>query len=206
MSEQERLQNGRPVRFMMDKSENGDGEAEKPSWKKEVWEWVKSIGIALVIVLFLNHFVFNLSTVQGYSMEPTLEEKEWLFINRVVYLFGEPERGDIVILRDPKRDLGRNQYLVKRVIGVPGDTVEIRGGKLYINGEWFEEPYIDTPIEDGDMAPVTIGEDEYFVMGDNRHWRSSLDSREFGPVPESLIKGRADFVIWPLSRAGGLKD
>lgn len=205
MSDQERLHDEHAVHYVSEDEGQG-ADSDKPGWQKELWEWVKSIGTALVIVLILNQFIFNLSTVEGHSMQPTLEDNEWLFINRAVYLFGEPKRGDIVILRDPHRNLGWNQYLVKRVIGVPGDAVEIRGGELYVNDQPLDEPYIDVQIEDGDMPLITLGDGEYFVMGDNRHWRSSLDSREFGPVPETLIKGRAEFVIWPLSRLGGLKN
>lgn len=170
----------------------------------EILDWGKSIMIALVIVLILNHFVFNLSTVEGQSMEPTLQEKEWLFINRAVYIFGHPQRGDIVILKDPHKYRGRNVYLVKRVVGIPGDEVEVRAGRLYVNGEEVEEPYVNGEIQDQDMPPMLVGEGEYFVLGDNRHRGASMDSRFFGTVSEQLIKGRADFVLWPLSKIGGL--
>lgn len=179
-------------------------ETSKRGWRKELLEWIKSIGIALVIVLILNHFVFNLSTVEGLSMQPTLEDDEWLFINRAVYLFGEPTRGDVVILRDPDGNLGRDQFLVKRIVGVPGDRVAIQDGVLYIDGEPLEEPYVDVQIQDGDMPELTVGNNEFFVMGDNRHRGSSLDSRDFGPVDKKLIKGRADFILWPFSHMGGL--
>lgn len=170
----------------------------------ELWDWTKSIAIALVIVVMLNLFVFNLSTVKGHSMEPTLREKEWLFVNKLVYLVGHPERGDVVILKDPDTRSSGQQYLVKRIVGLPGDKVEIRSGKLYVNGEAINEPYTDIKIEDGNRGPVVVQEGHYFVMGDNRHQSASKDSRSFGPVAETDIRGRADFILWPLRQMGGL--
>lgn len=170
----------------------------------EIWDWTKSISVALILVILLNMYVFNLSTVKGHSMEPTLKEKEWLFVNKFSFLIGHPSRGDVVILKDPDmRSLDR-QYLVKRVVGVPGDRIEIRGGKLYVNGETVAEPYTDIQIEDGDRRAVIVPEGHYYVMGDNRHQMASKDSRTFGAVPEAAIQGRAEFIIWPLGQAGGL--
>ncbi|WP_127588709.1 signal peptidase I [Paenibacillus koleovorans] len=171
---------------------------------KEIWEWVKSIAVSLVIVLLLNVFVFNLSTVKGQSMEPTLKEKEWLFVNKLVYLMGSPARGDVVILKDPEQNTSRREFLVKRVVAVPGDRVEIRGGKLYVNGAEVQEPYTDNRIEDGDRGPFTVEEDRYYVLGDNRHKSASKDSRMFGSVSSGMIKGRADFILWPFDQLGTL--
>ena len=169
----------------------------------ELRDWLKSIAVALAIVVFLNLYVFNLSTVRGHSMEPTLKEREWLFVNKLAYRIGEPKRGDVVVLRDPDPNTGK-QYLVKRIVAVPGDEVEIRGGVLYVNGEPVNEPYTDHRIEDGDIGPIVIEKDHYFVMGDNRHRGASKDSRMFGQVAEKSIQGRADFILWPLHEAGGL--
>lgn len=169
--------------------------------KRELWDWTKSIIIAFVIVLIIHQFVFNLSKVDGQSMEPTLEDKERLFVNRIVYLIGQPSHGDVVILRDPR---GGRQYLVKRVVALPGDTVEIRNQRLFINGELKDEPYTATLIEDGDFGPITVEEDHYFVMGDNRYREQSLDSRKLGSVSSHLIKGRAEFIIWPLNKISNL--
>lgn len=174
------------------------------SFAQELWDWTKSIAVALVIVILLNMYVFNLSTVKGHSMEPTLREKEWLFVNKLAFLVGHPQRGDVVILKDPDKQSVERQFLVKRVVAVPGDKVEIRGGKLYVNGENVSEPYTDIKIEDGDRAPVTVEDGHYFVMGDNRHQGASKDSRIFGTVSEESIQGRADFILWPPRQAGGL--
>lgn len=170
----------------------------------ELWDWTKSIAVALVIVILLNMYVFNLSTVKGHSMEPTLREKEWLFVNKFSFLIGHPKRGDVVILKDPDMQAAGRQFLVKRVVAIPGDRVEIREGKLYVNGEAVAEPYTDIRIEDGDRRPIVVEEGRYYVMGDNRHQLASKDSRTFGTVPESAIQGKAEFILWPLRYAGGL--
>ncbi|MGG1311689.1 MULTISPECIES: signal peptidase I [Cohnella] len=172
----------------------------RPAWVKEALDWAKALAIALIIVFLLRAFVFQLSTVKSISMQPTLYEKEWLFINKISYEFGHPERGDVVILRDPSEGPDRKPLLVKRIIGMPGDTLEIRGGQLYINGELKVEPYTDSAIEDGDFGPVTVSEGHYFVMGDNRRFGASKDSRTFKEVPESLIIGKAEAILWPITR------
>ncbi len=169
-------------------------------WRKELWDWSKALIVAFVIVLLLRAFVFQLSTVKSYSMQPTLYEHEWLFINKIALEFGSLGRGDVVILKDPRTGPERKEFLVKRIIGMPGDTLEIRAGQLYINGALKVESYTDVKIEDGDFGPTTVSPESYFVMGDNRHEHASTDSRSFKEVPEDLIKGRADFIIWPISR------
>ncbi len=166
--------------------------------RTEIIDWLKTLSLALVIVLLLHFFVFNLSTVKGHSMEPTLTEREWLFVNKFVYLIGSPKIGDIVILKHPSGDAVEEEYLVKRVVGEPGDRIEIVDHQLYRNGELVEEPYTDTAIEGMNYGPEVVAEGHYFVMGDNRHARASLDSREFHAVPESNIKGRAEFILWPI--------
>lgn len=177
---------------------------ERTTFKSELWDWVKSIGIAVVVVLFLHYFVFNLSKVEGHSMQPTLLEKEWLFVDKIVYWIGDPERGDVVILKDPSEGPDKKDFLVKRIIGLPGDTVEVRDSKLYVNGALEIEPYTDTEIADGDVGPVVVEAGHYFVMGDNRHASASKDSRIFGTVSKDMIKGRADFILWPITKIKGL--
>ncbi|MFC5404536.1 signal peptidase I [Cohnella soli] len=169
-------------------------------WRKELWDWTRALVVAAAIVLLLQAYVFQLSTVKKISMEPTLHENEWLFVNKISLEFGSVKRGDIVVLKDPSDGPEHKDYLVKRVIGMPGDTLEIRAGELYLNGELTVEPYTDVKIEDGDYGPTTVSPGHYFVMGDNRHERASRDSRAFNEVPKSMIKGRADLIIWPISR------
>lgn len=185
-----------------DKPEEPGRPASK--WASELWDWTRTLSIALTVVLLLHFFVFNLSTVEGQSMEPTLYEGEWLFVNKISYLIGDPDRGEVVILKDPTDRLEKKEFLVKRVVGVPGDTIEIREGQLYRNGELIIESYTDTIIDDLDFGPYKVDEGMYFVMGDNRHARASLDSRSFGAVSEDLIRGRADFILWPIAKLNAL--
>jgi signal peptidase I len=174
--------------------------ADLTGWRKELWDWSKALIVAFIIVLLLRAFVFQLSTVKSFSMEPTLREHEWLFINKIVLDIGSLKRGDVVILKDPSEGPDRKEFLVKRIIGMPGDTLEVRGGQLYINGQLKVEPYTDSSIEDGDFEQVQVDAGHYFVMGDNRHLNASKDSRTFKQVPEEMIKGRADLIIWPITR------
>lgn len=145
-----------------------EAEPKKRSFAAEVWDWAKTIVIAFVIMMLLNLFVFNLSMVKGQSMQPTLHEKERLFIDKIVYDFKSPSRGEIVVLHDPSNGPDKKEYLVKRIIGVPGDTVEVKDHKLYVNGEVQTEPYTEVEIQDPDFGPVKLDKDHYFVMGDNR--------------------------------------
>lgn len=176
-----------------------------PKWAAELWDWGRTLVIAVTIVLLVHYFVFNLSTVEGHSMEPTLLEKEWLFVNKLSYRFGSPERGDVIILEDPSENgPEKKKFLVKRIIGIPGDTIEIRDRQLYRNGELIIEAYTDSEIDDMDYGPIKIDADKYYVMGDNRHANGSKDSREFGPVSRELIQGRADFILWPITKMNAL--
>ncbi|RXZ81276.1 signal peptidase I [Paenibacillaceae bacterium] len=174
-------------------------------WVKELLDWVKTLAVALAIVLSLHLFVFNLSTVEGHSMEPTLHAKEWLFVNKAVFLFGSPALGDVIIVKDPEIGPSGKDYLVKRIIGVPGDIIEIRNRQLYRNNELIVERYTDNPIDGQDMAAVEVGEGSYFLMGDNRHAHASRDSRSFGTVPRDQIMGRADIILWPITKMTFLK-
>lgn len=109
-------------------------DAPQSRWAAELWEMLKTIVIAFVIMLLLNVFVFNLSMVKGQSMQPTLEEQERLFVDKLVYRFQHPKRGEVVVLKDPSVDADRKPFLVKRIVAVPGDTVEVRDGRLLLNG------------------------------------------------------------------------
>jgi signal peptidase I len=158
--------------------------------------------------------------VEGSSMQPTLSDDQYLLVNKFLYyrfdgtrlsryipflkiepgetsfLFGEPQRGEIIVFHYP-RDITRD--FVKRVIAVPGDTVEMRNGRVYVNGVIVEEPYLTVPYGPTNMEEQTIGTEEYFVMGDNR--LQSNDSRSWGTVPLSNVVGKAWFSYWPTSSA-----
>ncbi len=160
---------------------------------KVLREVLETVLIALVLAFLVRTFVVESFMVDGRSMQPTLQHHERLFVNKLVYRIGSPERGDIIVFRypkDPSRDF------IKRVIGLPGDEIEIRRGVLYVNGEVYPESYIMEEDPRG-YLPAEIPEGEYFVMGDNR--RNSEDSRFFGTVPIANIKGKALLVYWPLA-------
>lgn len=177
----------------MDTQENKPMKSKTSEWLS----WIKSMATAVVIVLLLNHFVFAFSIVEGSSMKPTLKTGERLFVNKFVYLYKNPQRRDVIILQDPSAD----RYLVKRVVAVAGDEVEIRRQQLYVNGKPVNEKYIDSVIEDGDYGPIKVQPGTVFVMGDNRHFQASMDSRDerVGLIPLTLVDGRVDFVIWPAT-------
>lgn len=172
----------------------------RKNWIRDMREWIITAGIVFAVMSLLNIFVFNVSTVIGQSMEPTLYEGEKLIINKIALSFGKPGRGDIVVLHDPSTGPDRKEYLVKRIIGIPGDIVEVRGRQLYVNGKLVEEPYTDTAIQDPDFGELTVREGTYFIMGDNRHAGASKDSRYFGTVAKESIVGKAALIWWPLAK------
>ncbi len=133
-------------------------------------------------------------------MAPLLSDQERIFINKFVYRFEPIERGDVVVFWYP---LDRSKSFIKRVIGLPGDTIEIRSGHLYLNDKELQEPYVPASYLDGSSyAARKIPADEYFVMGDHRD--SSNDSRMFGTVPRDYIYGKAVFAYWPVTQFGSL--
>lgn len=164
------------------------------SWLREVAETI----IWAVVLFFLLQLVVRNFRIQGDSMWPTLETGQFVLVERVSYRFSEPRRGDIVVFEYPRAP---QEDFVKRIIGLPGETLEIQNGSVYINGNLLAEPYVRgqqtlayRPIK------VTLGPDEYFVMGDNR--AASSDSRTWGPLPRRNIIGRAWLSYWPPSRWG----
>ncbi|QHE51988.1 signal peptidase I [Pontibacillus sp. HMF3514] len=161
--------------------------------KNEAWEWTKAITLALILAFIVRHFVFATSIVEGTSMEPTLEDGERVLYNKMVYLVGEPDRGDIVIIQRPTKNY------VKRVVGLPGDKVEVRDHTLYVNDKKVDQEYLNQEAikETGDFSPVTIPKDKYFVMGDNRD--ISKDSRTgLGYISHDEIIGRSELIISPF--------
>ena len=166
---------------------------ESKSWLRESLE---SIIPALIIVMFINAFLAQATRVEGQSMQPNLHNNERIIIEKVSYHLRPPERGEIVVLRIPGR---QSAPLIKRVIGLPGETVAIHDGKVYINGTALEEPYINQ-VTYGNMPARTVPPGNVFVLGDNRN--ASNDSRFFGMVPFEHIVGRAWLRYWPLDEIG----
>ncbi len=146
--------------------------------------------VVLVIAIYtLVNLLTERRIVEGASMQPNFETGEWLIVDRVSYFVGEPQRGDVVILDLPEQE----EDLIKRVIGLPGETVEIHDGQVFVNGVEIDEPYINaSPRYRGSW---TLGPTEYFVLGDNRN--NSRDSHVFGPVDREEIIGRAWVIYWP---------
>lgn len=158
-----------------------------------VKEWTLSILLVLAVVLAIRFFMFEITTVDGDSMHPTLHTNERIAVEKISRYFGMPKRGDILIVKYPDR---RGSY-VKRAIGLPGETIEIIDSMVYIDGRPISEPYIHSvPYRDMDAFLVPSG--HIFVMGDNR--AHSLDSRtkSVGAIPKKAIMGHGFFVVWPF--------
>jgi signal peptidase I len=178
--------------------------------------------VALVIAVIIKAWFLQAFYIPSGSMLDTLQQNDRVMVNKLSYVVGDVERGDVVVfdrngggndgenvvekvLRNIAEAVGLStpeSDLIKRVIGLPGDTVEIRDDTVYVNGNAIVEPYRRDNSPMGDFAPVTVPEGEYFVMGDNR--RDSRDSRFFGTVPDDDVVGRAFVIIWPPSRWSGL--
>ncbi len=157
-------------------------------------EALEIIVTALILAYLIQGFVVQHWIVDGPSMEPTLQDAEHLFLNKFVYRFGPPKRGDIVVFRPPR---GGTKDFIKRVVGLPGETLEIRLGRVYINQQPIDEPYVRKDVL-SEYSKITIPPGHVFVMGDNRP--NSHDSRAFGTVPIDLIRGKAFVVWWPPGR------
>lgn len=168
----------------------------------DVKEFLQSLVIAGVLAFFIITFVAQSFVVDGQSMEPTLHNGERLFINKFIYRFKEPERGDIVVFT-PRGSPGKKY--IKRVIGLPGDAIYIKDGVTYLNGEPLEEDYLNDSMR-GEFGPYEVPEESVFVMGDNRnHSADSRFSGAVGYVDYNSISGKAFWVYWPLTEMRVIK-
>ena len=180
--------------------------AAKKSVVREVIETALYLAVAMILALLIVKFVGQRTKVDGDSMQPTLYDTQNLILDKITYRFKDPERFDIIVF--PFEGSGGEEHFIKRIIGMPGESVQILNGYVYINGEKLEtDIYGKELIENAGRAkePITLGEDEYFVLGDNRN--NSRDSRytEVGNIKREDITGRAFLRIWPLSEFGLLK-
>jgi len=179
-------------------------QSPKPTWKT----WVENfqiVAIALVLALLIRTLVAEPRYIPSDSMVPTLLVGDRLVVEKVSYRLDPPQRGDIVVFDPPPqlqaRGYARDQAFIKRIIGTPGETVEIRGGKVLINNQPLVESYIAEP-PDYEMLPVKVPDASYFVMGDNRN--NSNDSHIWGFLPQSNVIGRAIFRFFPFNRIGSV--
>lgn len=177
-------------------------EEERKKRSSTYRELIIDVLIILICVLVIPRFVIQRTIVSGSSMETTLHNEDNLLVEKVSYRISKPERFDVVVFYPYGKEEG--EYYVKRVIGLPGETIQIIGDTIYIDGEILKENYGKDPIDyQGTAAePLTLGDDEYFLMGDNRE--VSFDSRyeEVGPVHKNLIVGKALVRIWPFDSIG----
>ena len=191
-------------------------EKVKKTLKQEIFSWIWTLVAAFVIATLLRMFIGEPIMVDGRSMSNTLQDKEIVFASKLDYLLGDMQRGDVVICRYPNRisgsiNLGASHALtthtlfVKRLVALPGDTLAIRGGVLYVNGQAVKNPEKMGSLPYTDYPLIRLGEDEYFVIGDNRG--NSHDSRanDVGPISGSAIMGKVKCVIWPLNAIRGVE-
>ena len=163
--------------------------------------WARDLLVSLAISAFIIIFLYQPVKVEGTSMMPGLEDQERIFVNKFVYRWEPIQRGDIVVFRYP-RDTSKSY--IKRVIGVAGDRVRIENGQVYVNDQALDEDYVPSEYADArSYAEVTVPAHTYFVLGDHR--TMSNDSRDFGPVNERYIYGKAVFGYWPMEKLGRLR-
>lgn len=172
--------------------------------KNELWEWTKALLIAVGLAALIRYFLFTPIVVDGLSMMPTLHNGDRMIVNKLSYSVGEPDRFDIIVFHAPEQ-----KDYIKRVIGLPGDTIEYKDDVLYINGKAYDEPYLEEykeQIENGlltedfileeKIGQETVPENTLFVMGDNR--RFSKDSRHIGVVNIDEVIGSTNIIYWPI--------
>jgi signal peptidase I len=174
--------------------------SSKLSFRYEGRVWTRDLLLAIGIALVIIFFPYQPTKIDGNSMAPLLSHRERIFVNKFAYHFEPIERGDVVVFWYP---LDRTKSFIKRIVALPGETVEIRQGIVYVNGNPLPEPYVPSQYEDlSDFGPMRVPSQSYFVMGDHRS--SSSDSRAFGPVASRFIYGRAAFAYWPIDHFGSL--
>lgn len=171
-----------------------------------IFDFLQGIVVILAIMVMIYLFVMSPQEINGASMEPTFYNGEYILTNKVMYKMRQPKRGDVVIFKSPRN---KEVDYIKRIIGLPGETVELKDNAFYVNGQKVEEPYLEPGVEIfggsylEEGQEVTVPPDMYFVSGDNRP--HSADSREFGPIPIEDVIGVAILRYWPFPKAGLVK-
>jgi len=167
-----------------------------------IWEIIKIVIIALAIVVPIRYFLFQPFFVKGESMEPNFQNGDYLIIDELSYRLREPQRGEVIVFKYPQDP---SQRYIKRIIGLPGETVEIKDGKIVIYGENSEVKtldeltYLPSFTQTEGNTRIALNENEYFVLGDNRLGMSSYDSRRWGSLPRGNIIGRVVIRAWPVA-------
>lgn len=184
-------------------------EKEPKSLKMEIMSWIVTLVVAVLAATLIRMYIFEPIRVDGTSMTNTLKDGEVVYTSKLAYLTGDVERNDIVICRYPNRmgksfnlgaamELQTHTLFVKRIVGLPGDTVSFSGGKLYVNGEEQPDPEFMGSVP-RDFAEITLGKDEYFAVGDNRFSSHDSRSKDVGPLSRDQIMGKVKCVLWPLN-------
>ena len=190
-------------RFPLENSmETPEVQAERTLGSRKFWldihVWLRDLFLSLTIAGVVIIFLYQPVKVEGTSMMPKLQDQERIFVNKFVYSIDDINRGDLIVFRFP-RDPSKSY--IKRVVGLPDDHVEITGGRLYINGEYTEEPYVPPRYRDGASQPaLDVPPDHFYVLGDHRN--TSNDSRTWGTVDRTFVTGKAVFAYWPPERFG----
>jgi signal peptidase I len=166
-------------------------EQPRPRVRSALRELVETVLLTLLIYVLVRHFLFENYMVVGHSMDTTLEDEQYLVVSKLAYRLHDPQRGDIIVFRDPKSS---DRKLIKRVIGLPGEVLEIRQGQVFIDQQQLDEPYITNPGRYS-VPPTPIPADHYYVLGDNRN--NSSDSHNWGTLPSDRIVGKAWLSYWP---------
>jgi len=167
------------------------------AWKDEVLAWFKTLTSAAVYTTLIVTFVFQVARVEGVSMAPTLADQDRLVVNKLVYRFRAPQRGDVVMMYYPEDP---DKSFVKRVIGEPGDVIEIVDGRVFVNDAALLDDVVPPEFQShDDFGPSMVPRGYYFVMGDHRN--NSSDSRQWGPVPKKYIVGTVQLRWWPIPHA-----
>ena len=196
----------------MTRSVNQQSQQSPQANSENPWlEAIKTVATAGILALGIRTFVAEARYIPSGSMEPTLEVYDRLIIEKLSYRFRTPERGDVVVFNPPQtlkaqnvlKDKDKDTAFIKRVIGLPGETIEVKMGRVYVNGTPLREKYIEEEPQ-YDYGPVTVPEDQYLVLGDNRN--NSYDSHYWGFVPREKLIGRAWVRFWPLNRVGSLDE
>lgn len=176
--------------------------AARSSGVRSTIEWLLVLVGAVVLAVVCRTFLFEGFSIPSASMEPTLQIGDRVMVNRVGTHFGGVDRGEVVVFDKPEGLQADNDHLIKRVVGLPGETIEGRDNYVYVNGQRLIEPYLASDVVIDDFGPTVVEEGQLFVMGDNRG--RSQDSRFFGTIDEDLIVGKAFALYWPLGRFGRL--